>query len=248
MSEASETLESETDTAEFPSNTAPLTSLYRSAGPAEEEEYYKRDELERQALTPTPSEPSSPTTPEDTQSMKLYNPFHDHTRKASTNSWDDKAMQEPDWAMITIGKLAEPGDRFSNAQNVRVIEEPSPVDNRPPQQNVWHPLRMNSLVDKSKSKSRPDLRSTMTTQPLPGKVQVQVARSMSVTKGARARPVMRTSPRGVEAGKGENLVRREVLVPRLVEHSGGNGDGNAAGFAKGHKPMKSVAASIVDVA
>jgi hypothetical protein len=207
---------------------------------------------------------------------------------------------EPDWEMITIGKLAEPGDRFSGAQ-VRVVEEPSPVERSAPVkipmplvpipssrgrqqqggESSWHPLRMNSLVDKNKASaaaerartraqaspqsqpqpsarpvhrttpstattttrqrglsntSRPDLTATMATQRLPAKGEVQIARSMSVTK---ARPVgLRTSPRGVEKGKGENLVERQVLVPRLVQ--------NPAPPGSGHRPAKSLAASIVE--
>jgi hypothetical protein len=255
MSEASESLETEMDM-------TPITDIAPSPATSHmiinnDDEEYKRDEAERQALTPTPSEPSSPTTPDDTHSVHSYNPFQvvvpggEHTRKISTNSWEGNATaangthQEPNWEMITIGKLAEPGDRFSGAQ-VRVVteEEPSPIDNRVPAPQVWHPLRMNSLVEKKgRSKSRPDLKSTMTSQPLPGTVEVQIARSMSVTKGARARPVLRTSPRGVEKGKGENLIKRKPLTPRVVEPQVGADDS-----MRGHKPMKSVSASIVDVA
>jgi hypothetical protein len=232
MSETSESLETETDATEVTDTdrTAPTSAASR------DEDEYKHDELERQALTPTPSEPSTPTTPEDSHSVHSFNPFHDHTRKTSTNSWEDKSTHEPDWEMITIGKVAEPGDRFSGAQ-VRVIEDPSPVDSGT-QQQPWHPLRMNSLVSKSKT----NLTNTMTSQPLQGKVEVQIARSMSVTKGQKARPVLRTSPRGVERGKGENLVERKPLVPRVVEPPVVNT------FTKGHKPVKSVSASIVDVA
>ncbi|KIW08234.1 uncharacterized protein PV09_01162 [Verruconis gallopava] len=259
MSETSEALGTETDLASNTDSAPPTSDL-----PGEDElkriedeldrveQELRRDERNRQALTPTPSEPSSPATPEDGKSVQSYNPFAvdaAHTRKSSSNSWEDRSMQEPDWEMITIGKVAEPGDRFSGAQTVRVVEEPSPIDKAapsPPQ--VWHPLRMNSLVDKDRAKlngGRPKhpLTATMTSQPLPGKVEVQVARSMSVTKGAKARPVLRTSPRGVEKGKGETLVERKPLTPQLVEPAS-SGDS----FTKGHKPMKSVAASIVEMA
>lgn len=163
-------------------------------------------------------------------------------------------MSEPDWEMITIGKVAEAGDRFSDVQQIRVVEEPSPIDGRVPREPQWHPLRMHSSVDKTKASaaagkhqhphqkiarkaslpalpSMPraaDLSATMATQRLPGKAEVQVARSMSVTKGS-ARPVLRTSPRGVEKRKGENLVERKRMTPLLVQ---------SPVPSKGHKSTK----------
>ena len=192
-------------------------------------------------------------------------------------------MSESDWEMITIGKIAEPGDRFSGAQTVRVLEEPSPIKRgMPVREAQWHPLRMNSLVDKNRgaaaaaryhekkgsstaalpqgkpvsapapapasrqrglsntSHKAADLSATMATQRLPTKAAsgVQIARSMSVTKATR--PALRTSPRGVEKGKGENLVERKALTPMLVTVPAAHSPAE-----KGHKATKSCAASIV---
>jgi hypothetical protein len=260
---------SETFEPETPPRTIPSTKVTRTK---EEED----DDEAMQSLTPTPSEPSSPTTPEDNKPIPGFLPFqNDHAQKSSTslNTWEDKAlMSEPDWEMITIGKVAEAGDRFSDAQQIRVVEEPSPIDGRGPREAQWHPLRMHSSVDKSKasaaasrhqtkqkierkaslpalptlpasklrgmsntSHKAADLRATMATQRLPGKAEVQVARSVSVTKGS-ARPVLRTSPRGVERGKGENLVARKTMTPMVVQNPAPS---------KGHKPAKSCAASII---
>jgi len=275
MSEMSESADTDIDT-------APSTGVFTS--PLADDETIKRDEDERQALTPTPSEPSTPTTPEDSKPLAKF-PFstaNEHARKSSTNlsalsvnGWDEKSMMsEPDWEMITIGKVAEPGDRFSDAAQVRVVEEPSPIERGAPVREVqWHPLRMNSLVDKNRAAVRErekksaapvpaaapkqgprqrglsntshkaaDLTATMATQRLPGKGEVQIARSMSVTK-ATARPALRTSPRGVERTKGENLVETgKALTPMLVTVPAPL---NVAGRAKGHKPAKSYTASIV---
>ena len=81
--------------------------------------------------------------------------------------------------MITIGKLAEPGDRVSTGQ-VRVEGADESMDD-------WHHAG--------------------------AQVQVQVARSVSVTK-ARRRLV---GPR-LGTGAGERLVERKPLTPTFVEH------------------------------
>jgi hypothetical protein len=126
----------------------------------------------RQALTPTPSEPSSPTTPEDNQSVHSFNPF---TNDRGSAAWNP-STEEPSWQMITIGKLAEPGDRVSGSVHVEGAEE----------QDDWH-------------HSNPH-------------VQVQVARSMSVTKARRHL----IGPK-LTAKSGERLVDRKPLTPTLVE-------------------------------
>lgn len=190
------------------------------SGMSTEAESFERESLSqgRGSLdrTPTPSEPSTPTTPTDGHSVHSYNPFHDRTASAS---WE--RILEPSWEMITIGKMLEPGDRFSGATaQVAVHDETSPIEKSP--QRPWHPLRMNSQLGKNGSKP-----STRTEVP-----QVQIARSMSVTKAHGARPMLK--PRVVEAKMGEKLVERNILTPTLVEvvHLG------AAG--KGHTPKRSV--------
>jgi len=91
---------------------------------SEREELLEEDN--RQALTPTPSEPSTPTTPTDNQSMHSYNTFNNDR---SSSAWDP-SLTEPSWEMITIGKVAEPGDRFSDAKfatgevQVQGLDEP----------------------------------------------------------------------------------------------------------------------------
>lgn len=84
---------------------------------------YLEDERQGQDLTPTPSEPSTPTTPEDKGTI---HPFSLHDRGSATLY---KSPDEPSWEMITIGKLAEPGDRIS-AGHVRVEGAED--------QEVWH--------------------------------------------------------------------------------------------------------------
>jgi hypothetical protein len=78
--------------------------------------------------------------------------------------------------MITIGKLAEPGDRVSGAVQVEGAEE----------QEDWH-------------RSSP--------QP-----QVQIARSVSVTKARRQLIGPKLTGRS-----GERLIERKPLTPTLVE-------------------------------
>ena len=99
--------------------------------------------------------------------------------------------------MITIGKLAEPGDRFSGAQvRVQGVDD-SPTDGSNQTSQRWHPLHMH------KSHEEP---------------QVQVARSMSLTKARRVRPVLK--PRitlANDAKLGERLVEKKPLTPTLVE-------------------------------
>jgi hypothetical protein len=126
----------------------------------------------RQALTPTPSEPSTPTTPGETQSVHSFNPFTNDRGSAAWNS----SVEEPAWDMITIGKIAEPGDRFSDAVRVRNADEPED----------WHHDGHH--------------------------VQVQIARSISVTKARR----QLIGPK-LAARSGERLVDRKPLTPTLVE-------------------------------
>jgi len=139
------------------------------------------DEDNRQALTPTPSEPSTPTTPTDRHSTHSFSMFDDDR----SSTWDPP-FTEPNWEMITVGKVAEPGDRFSDAQfvpQVKVEGENEPED--------WHHGGEH--------------------------VQVQVARSMSVTRARKALLAPRRLDGTGKNGTKERLVERKPLTPTLVE-------------------------------
>jgi hypothetical protein len=73
-----------------------------SLSPAFEADELALDETD-QGLTPTPSSPGSPTTPESGPHANPALMEHRH------QSWDSKAGSTT-WEMITIGKSVEPGD------------------------------------------------------------------------------------------------------------------------------------------
>jgi hypothetical protein len=164
------------------------------------------EEDNRQALTPTPSEPSTPTTPTDSQGHS-YQPFAGD--RTSTATWDP-ALTEPSWEMITIGKVAEPGDRFSDAAKFAASK-----------------VRVRSNSDEKDEDWHHD-----------GEGIVQVARSMSVTKarrqivGPRRVDGQRQQPKRLDGqqvvgphkvelvnkdGERERFVERKPLTPRLVQ-------------------------------
>lgn len=166
------------------------------------------DEDNRQALTPTPSEPSTPTTPTDARSVHSFRTLV--ANRASTATTWDPALTEPSWEMITIGKMAEPGDRFSDAAKFAASK-----------------VRVRSNSDEKDEDWHHD-----------GKGVVQVARSMSVTKARRQivgpkkvdgkRPQIKrvdgqqvVGPHKVELvrkdGGTERFVERKPLTPNLVQ-------------------------------
>ncbi|KAE9965541.1 hypothetical protein EG328_009588 [Venturia inaequalis] len=169
------------------------------------------DEDIRQASTRTPSEPSTPTTPSDAHTTHSFRTLAAN-RGSTATTWDP-TMTQPSWEMITIGKLAEPGDRFSDAarfaaSNVRV--------------------RSNS-DDKADEDWHHDGEAGV----------VQIARSISVTKAKRQivgprrvdgkRPQVKriegqpdvVGPHKVELvrrdGGTERFVERKALTPNLVQ-------------------------------
>lgn len=163
----------------------------------------------RQALTPTPSEPSTPTTPSDSHTLHSFRTLAGN--RASTATTWDPSLTEPSWQMITIGKMVEPGDRFSDAarfaaSNVRVRSNSDQKD------EDWHHDGEAGVV--------------------------QIARSMSVTKAKRQiigprrvdgkRPQVQrlegqqvVGPHKVELvrkdGGTERFVERKPLTPNLVQ-------------------------------
>lgn len=164
----------------------------------------------RQALTPTPSEPSTPTTPSDSHTLHSFRTLAGN--RASTATTWDPTLTEPSWEMITIGKMPEPGNKFSEAakfapSNVRVR---SNSDDK--EEEDWHHDGEASVV--------------------------QIARSVSVTKARRqivgARRVdskqsqikrlegqQVVGPHKVELvrkdGGTERFVERKPLTPNLVQ-------------------------------
>jgi hypothetical protein len=152
----------------------------------------EKDEDDRQALTPTPSEPSTPTTPSDGRhSVHSFNPFTNDRGSAAWNSSLD--VEEPSWEMITIGKLAEPGDRVSG--QVRV----EGTDDHHHQEDDWH-HHHGGNVKVSIARS----------------VSVTKARRQIV--GPTARPFVRSSASTPKlGGRNERLIDRKPLTPTLVE-------------------------------
>ncbi|TLD37399.1 hypothetical protein E2P81_ATG04211 [Venturia nashicola] len=159
---------------------SPLATMAEAA-----EDFMEEDV--RQTSTPTQSEPRTPTTPSDSHSMQPFRTMAVN-RVSTTTTWEP-SLTEPSWEMITIGKMAEPGDRFSDAarfaaSNVRVrsnSDEKADED--------WHHDGEAGVV--------------------------QIARSVSVTKARR----QIVGPRRVDGKRPEvqRLEGRQVVGPNKVE-------------------------------
>ena len=151
---------------------------------------YVAEEKSRQALTPTPSEPSSPSTPKDGEAAQ---------GPGQPDAWQFSLMDEdePMWEMITIGKAAEPGDRISASD----VSRPLPHARRP------LPPRFDSAPKAAVRDPDDDWHY---------RGEVQVARSLSVTKAKKhlLRPLAVTKDQG-----SEKVNESRALTPLLVEMS-----------------------------
>lgn len=141
-----------------PSLLSPKPEVDEPMSAATEADALLIDEKNRQALTPTPSEPSSPSTPKDGEEAKLGISSNTATWKYTLTD-----TSEPTWEMITVGKKAEPGDRMSES-TVGLTHDGHP--------DPRHDTIYNAIADVDSNWDH-------------YRGEIQVARSLSVTKAKR---------------------------------------------------------------